>query len=65
MWEELGYESKEDYEEQWDLYEMDRLHEEMLEKNDSLTEAARKLCRKRIESYMEEVNERNELQEDS
>ncbi len=65
MWEELGYESKEDYEEQWDLYEMDRLHEEMLEKNDALTEATRKLCRKRIESYMEEVNERSDLQENS
>lgn len=28
MWEELGYDSKEEYQEQWDLYEMDRLYEE-------------------------------------
>ena len=31
MWEELGYESKDDYLEAWENYESDRLYEEEVE----------------------------------
>lgn len=31
MWEELGYDSKEEYQDQWELYEMDKAREEEFE----------------------------------